>query len=88
MSELLKHYRTDPWMAMRAYEQLRVKRANKIVADARWMGKMNGLKNPVVCYLRDKALALAISASGMPPVDAMYGYDYAEQVATFIKNQK
>ncbi|KAJ3073991.1 hypothetical protein HDU98_000152 [Podochytrium sp. JEL0797] len=84
LAELLKASPEDPVLAFQQFEKLRLNRTAQIVKSANAMGANVRLENPVLCKLRDLALAGVFAVLGGPPVDDMYKYDYVEVAKTVL----
>ncbi|KAJ3210796.1 hypothetical protein HDU67_005007 [Dinochytrium kinnereticum] len=74
--------------AFEVFESLRSKRTADITKSARELGKINSIESPLLCALRDAAQGFVIWANGgVPPLDALYGYNYKAEVAMALEKR-
>ena len=61
--------------ALRLYERLRSDRAAMVVRRSRRVGAVGQLKNPVLCWLRDRALAVIPPKAQLRQLEEVLGYE-------------
>jgi len=61
--------------ALRRYERLRAARTAKIVKQSRRIGRIGQLENPLLCRLRDRALAMIPSNVQLKQVEEVVGHE-------------
>jgi salicylate hydroxylase len=75
LTELMK-LKSDPLEAFSIYENVRIKRVDRILKISHQMGEINTLSNPMLCKLRDIVTVAALFALGKPPLDETFAYNY------------
>jgi salicylate hydroxylase len=83
LSELLKYLPYEE--AFKQYEALRLKRTTNFLISSRYMASLNYIKSPLGCWIRDKMVKLAMERQ-VPPVEAMYRYDYLAETQKVLKS--
>ncbi len=61
--------------ALRLYERLRSDRAAMVFRRSRRVGAVGQLKNPVLCWLRDQALAVIPPKAQLRQLEEVLGYE-------------
>src|SRR5581483_8104147 len=67
--------------ALRAYEAQRVRRANAMTAQARWMGRMGQWRGGLACWLRDQMILRTPAPLGRRNLRWMFDFDSAPLAA-------
>jgi 2-polyprenyl-6-methoxyphenol hydroxylase-like FAD-dependent oxidoreductase len=61
--------------ALRRYERLRFARAAMVVRRSRRLGRIGQLENPLLCLLRDRALAMIPSEAQLRQLEEVMGHE-------------
>jgi FAD-dependent urate hydroxylase len=61
--------------AMRLYERLRSERAVMVILRSRRVGIVGQVENPVLCWLRDRALAMIPPKAQLRQLEEILGYE-------------
>ena len=61
--------------ALRRYERLRSARAAMVVRRSRRLGRIGQLENPLLCLLRDRALAMIPSEAQLRQLEEVMGHE-------------
>ena len=61
--------------ALRRYEELRAARTARIVRQSRRIGQVGQLENPLLCRLRDRALAMIPSKLQLRQLEEVVGHE-------------
>ena len=64
--------------ALRRYEELRAARTARIVRQSRRIGRVGQLENPLLCRLRDRALAMIPSKLQLRQLEEVVGREIVE----------
>jgi 2-polyprenyl-6-methoxyphenol hydroxylase-like FAD-dependent oxidoreductase len=62
-------------LALREYERRRRRRANAMAREARRMGRVGQLKNPLVCWVRDRMIAQTPKRLQLRHLDWMFAFE-------------
>jgi len=76
LAQLLAHHTELP-AALSAYESQRVPRANKIIMQSWWTGKLFQLSNPFLCWVRNQFLLRAPIEKRVKQLDWLIGKDFS-----------
>jgi 2-polyprenyl-6-methoxyphenol hydroxylase-like FAD-dependent oxidoreductase len=66
---------SDLDLALREYERRRRRRANAMAREARRMGRVGQLKNPLVCWVRDRMIARTPKRLQLRHLDWMFAFE-------------
>lgn len=76
LAEQLAAHSDDPGVAFRRYESIRRRKAHRVVARSRQLGRLAHLANPAARALRNAALRWTPQAVAWRQLDAVYALEY------------
>jgi len=67
---------SDPVAALSAYEACRITRTSEMILNSRRLGRLGRVKNPFLCRVRDRMIALTYTGVGLKKHEANMAYEF------------